>query len=186
METSEQLEFIPASWKVIELQRVKYACSKFEEHVAVAAKPPQPIEKGVPGPGLCAYSVLSKFGDHLPLYREEDIHSRTGWLLRRSTICGWLCELGLLVDALVLRKKHLILQSKVIHTDDTKIKMLATPICQEAKFWPYQGDWLHPYVVFDFTLDRKRYAANLFRADLPRIQGLDGAGTRRRPDSAQE
>lgn len=156
VETSEQLEFVPASWKVIEHQRVKYACPKCQENVAVATKPAQPIEKGVPGPGLCAYSVLSKFGDHLPLYREEDIHSRTGWLLRRSTICGWLCELGLLVEPLVLRQKFLILQSQVIHTDDTKIKMLESPICREAKFWPYQGDWLHPYVVFDFTLDRKR------------------------------
>lgn len=135
VETSEQLEFVPASWKVIEHQRVKYACPKCEENVVVAAKPAQPIEKGVPGPGLCAYSVLSKFGDHLPLYREEDIHSRTGWVIRRSTICGWLCALGLLVEPLVLRMKHLILQSKVIHTDDTKIKMLETPICREAKFW---------------------------------------------------
>lgn len=162
VETSEQLEYIPASWKVIEHQRVKYACPKCQENVVVADKPAQPIEKGVPGPGLCAYSVLSKFGDHLPLYREEDIHSRTGWLIRRSTICGWLFVLGLLVEPLVLRKKHLILQSKVIHTDDTKIKMLESPICREAKFWPYQGDWLHPYVVFDFTLDRKRYGPQKF------------------------
>jgi transposase len=162
VETSEQLEFVPASWKVIEHQRVKYACPKCQENVVVATKPAQPIEKGVPGPGLCAYSVLSKFGDHLPLYREEDIHSRTGWVIRRSTICGWLCTLGLLVEPLVLRMKHLILQSKVIHTDDTKIKMLETPICREAKFWPYQGDWLHPYVVFDFTLDRKRYGPQKF------------------------
>lgn len=162
VETSEQLEFIPASWKVIEHQRVKYACPHCQENVAVADKPAQPIEKGVPGPGLCAYSVLSKFGDHLPLYREEDIHSRTGWVIRRSTICGWLHELGLLVEPLVLRKKQLILQSQVIHTDDTKIKMLDTPLCREAKFWPYQGDWLHPYVVFDFTLDRKRFGPQQF------------------------
>ena len=157
VEKSEQLEFIPASWKVIEHQRVKYACKLCQENVAVATKPPQPIEKGVPGPGLCAYSVLSKFGDHLPLYREEDIHSRSGWLIRRSTICDWLCQLGLLAEPLVMRMKHLVLQSKVIHTDDTKIKMLEPMICREAKFWPYQGDWLNPYAVFDFTLDRTRH-----------------------------
>ncbi len=55
-----------------------------------------------------------------------------------------------------MRMKHLILDSKVIHTDDTKIKMLQPGICQEAKFWPYHGDWLHNYVVVDFTIDRKR------------------------------
>ena len=164
VEISEQLEYVPPQWKVIEHQRVKYCCRECQENVAIAPKPPQPIEKGLPGPGLCAYSVLSKFGDHLPLYREEDIHSRAGHLIRRSTICNWLYQLGLLAQPLVMRMKHLILQSKVIHTDDTKIKMLQPGICQEAKFWPYQGDWLHNYVVFDFTIDRKRFGPQRFLA----------------------
>ncbi len=162
VEKSEQLEYVPAHWKVIEHHRVKYCCCACEENVVVAPKPPQPIEKGLPGPGLCAYSVLSKFGDHLPLYREEDIHSRAGHTIRRSTICNWLYQLGLLVEPLVMRMKHLILDSKVIHTDDTKIKMLQPGICQEAKFWPYHGDWLHNYVVFDFTIDRKRFGPQRF------------------------
>jgi transposase len=162
VETSQQVEFVPAVFKIIEHQRVQYACKSCEENVAIAPKPPQPIEKGIPASGLCSYVVLSKFGDHLPLYREEDLFSRMGWLIRRSTICGWLCELGLLVEPLVMRMKHLLLQSHVIHTDDTKIKMLDTGICREAKFWPYQGDWLHPYVVFDFTLDRSRYGPKNF------------------------
>ena len=156
IETSQQIEFIPAVFKVIEHQRVQYACKTCQENVAIAPKPPQPIEKGLPAPGLCAYVALSKFGDHLPLYREEDLFSRMGWLIRRSTICDWLCELGMLIEPLVMRMKHLVLQSSVIHTDDTKIKMLDIGICREAKFWPYQGDWMHPYVVFDFTLDRSR------------------------------
>jgi transposase len=76
VETSEQLEFVPAKWKVIQHDRVKYACRACGEHVAVAEKPPQPIEKGFPAAGLCAHTTLSKFGDHQPLYRLEDIHSR--------------------------------------------------------------------------------------------------------------
>jgi len=162
VETSQQVEYVPAVFKIIENQRVQYACKACQENVVIAPKPPQPIEKGIPAPGLCSYVVLSKFGDHLPLYREEDLFSRMGWLIRRSTICGWLCELGLLVEPLVMRMKHLLLQSKVIHTDDTKIKMLDTGVCREAKFWPYQGDWLHPYVVFDFTLDRRRFGPKNF------------------------
>lgn len=165
VEISEQLEYVPPHWKVIEHQRVKYCCTACQENVVIAPKPPQPIEKGLPGPGLCAYSVLSKFGDHLPLYREEDIHSRAGHTIRRSTICNWLYELGLLVEPLVQRMKHLILDSRVIHTDDTKIKMLQAEICQEAKFWPYHGDWLHNYVVFDFTIDRKRFGPQRFLED---------------------
>ncbi len=66
VESSEQLELIPASLKAMQHDRVKYACRSCEEHVAIADKPPQPIEKGLPGPGLCAHTVLSKFGDHQP------------------------------------------------------------------------------------------------------------------------
>jgi hypothetical protein len=126
--------------------------------VTLAPKPPQPIEKGLPGPGLAAHTTLSKFGDHTPLYRQEDIHSRIGWTVRRSTLCGWLFDLAWLSLPLVMRMKYLLLQSQVLHTDDTKIKMLnpGLGICQEAKFWPYLGDWLHPYAVYDFTIDRKR------------------------------
>jgi transposase len=86
-ESSEQLEFIPAQWKVIQHDRVKYACQSCQEHVTLAPKPPQPIEKGLPGPGLAAHTTLSKTGDHTPLYRQEDIHSRIGWTVRRSTLC---------------------------------------------------------------------------------------------------
>jgi transposase len=67
-ETSEQLEYIPGTLKVIEHVRVKYACRACQEQVTIAPKPPQPIDKGLPGPGLLAHTVLSKYGDHLPLY----------------------------------------------------------------------------------------------------------------------
>ncbi len=158
VESSEQLELIPAQLKVLQHDRVKYACRVCEEHVAIADKPPQPIEKGLPAPGLCAHTVLSKFGDHLPLYRQEDIHSRLGCTVRRSTLCGWQAALAELAQPLVDRMKHLVLQSQVIHTDDTSIKMLepGRGTTRTCKFWPYLGDWLHPYAVYDFTLSRER------------------------------
>jgi transposase len=158
VESSKQVEIIPARVEVIQHDRVKYACRACQGNVVVAPKLPQPIEKGLPGPGLCAHVTLSKFGDHTPLYRLEDIFLRTGFEIRRSTLCGWLITLAALTRPLVMRMKHLVLDSKVIHTDDTSIKMLepGAGIAQEAKFWPYLGDWLHPYAVYDFTIDRKR------------------------------
>lgn len=158
VESSEQLELIPAQLKVVQHDRVKYACRDCEEHVVIADKPPQPIEKGLPAPGLCAHTVLGKFGDHQPMYRQEDIHSRLGMTIRRSTLCGWQAALAELAKPLVDRMKFLVLESKVIHTDDTSIKMLQ-PGCgttRTCKFWPYLGDWLHPYAVYDFTLSRER------------------------------
>lgn len=170
-ETSEQLELIPAKLIVLEHQRVKYACSHCQQHgvsgqVEIADKPPQPIEKGLPGPGLCAHTVLSKFGDHQPLYRQEDISSRLGLTIRRSTLCGWQAMLADLCLALVLRMKFLVLKSKVIHTDDTSIKMLepGAGTTLTTKFWTYHGDWEHPYVVFDHTLTRERDGPQRFLA----------------------
>ena len=85
-ETSRQLEFTPAQLKVLILERVKYACKACQEQVIIAPVPGKPIEKGLPGPGLLAQVVLSKYGDHLPLYRQEDILARNGVVIRRSTL----------------------------------------------------------------------------------------------------
>ena len=145
VESSEQLELIPARLQVVQHDRVKYACRTCEEHVAIADKPPQPIEKGLPGPGLCAHTVLSKFGDHQPLYRQEDIHSRLGLTIRRSTLCGWQAALAELAQPLVDRMKHLVLASKVIHTDDTSIKMLqpGQGTRRRCAVWAFLGVWAH-------------------------------------------
>ena len=80
--------------------------------------------------------TLSKFGDHTPLYRLEDIFLRTGFKIGRSTLCGWLIAMAELARPLVMRMKHLLLQSQVIHTDDTSIKMLqpGAGVAQEVKF----------------------------------------------------
>jgi transposase len=157
-ETSEQLEYVPASLTVIEHVRVKYACRQCAEHVALAAKPPQPIEKGLPGPGLLAQVVLSKYGDHLPLYRQEDIFARHGVVIRRSTLCDWIAAAADVALALYLRMGELVRQSKVIHTDDTTVPLLDPLIgrARPARFWAYIGDAAHPYTVFDFTESRRR------------------------------
>ncbi len=157
-ETSEQLEYIPASFKVIEHIRVKYACRRCQEHVETAAKAPQPIEKGLPGPGLLAQVVLSKYGDHTPLYRQEDIFSRHGITIRRSTLCDWIAAASDLAEPLYERMSQLIRQSKVIHTDDTTVPLLDPLVghARQARFWAYIGDREHPYSVYDFTESRRR------------------------------
>ncbi len=157
-ETSEQLEYVPASLTVIEHVRVKYACRRCEEHVAVAVKPPQPIEQGLPGPGLLAQVVLSKYGDHLPLYRQEDIFARHGVVIRRSTLCDWIAGAAEIAQALSERMGELVRQSKAIHTDDTTVPLLDPQLgrARTARFWAYIGDAAHPYTLFDFTESRRR------------------------------
>jgi len=157
-ETSEQLEYVPAAMKVIVHERIKYACRQCEEHVAIAAKPPQPIERGLPGPGLLAHTVLSKYGDHLPLYRQEDIFARYGVAIRRSTLCNWTASSADLAEPLYERMCRQVLRSAVVHTDDTSVKLLDASLghARTARFWAYIGDKEHPYSVYDFTDSRAR------------------------------
>jgi transposase len=164
-EVSEQLEFIPAQVKVLRHERVRYACAACEEHVALAPKPLQPIEKGLPGPGLLAYLTLSKYGDYLPLYRLEDILSRSGILLRRSTLCGWVAAVADLLGPLYDMMCRRVLGSHVIHTDDTGIKMLSEGQCRNCKFWTYVGDSANPFAVYEFSLTREGKEPSRFLKD---------------------
>jgi transposase len=91
-EVSEQLEYVPASMRVLQHVWFRYACRACQEHVAIADKPPQPIDKGLPGPGLLAQTITSKYSDHLPLYRLEDIFARHGMELSRATLRGWMAS----------------------------------------------------------------------------------------------
>ena len=157
-ETSQQLEFIPAQLKALVHERVKYACKACQEQVDCLPVPGKPIEKGLPGPGLLAQVVLSKYGDHTPLYRQEDILARSGVILRRSTLCDWVAAASELLAPLYLLMIRRVLQSKVIHTDDTTVKLLDPEKEKSiiARFWAYLGDFQYPYVVYDFTDSRRR------------------------------
>jgi transposase len=164
-ETSEQLEFEPATLYVIEHVRPTYACKRCEGNVTTASKPLQPIEKGLAGPGLLAQVITSKYGDHLPLYRQEQIFKRSGQSIPRSTTCGWMASCAALVKPLVDRMKTLTLQSKVIHTDDTPVPVLEPKRgkTRTGRLWVYVGDHDHPYTVFDYTPTRGRDGpANFF------------------------
>ncbi len=160
-EVSEQLEFVPASLFVNRHVRYIYACGDdacLESSVATAPKPPQPIEKGLPGPGLLAYVVASKLADHLPLNRQEDILARAGVHLRRSTLCDWMAQCAQLASPLYELMGRRVLCSGVLGVDDTPVQVQDRELdhTRKAYFWPYYGDDDHPYVWLDFTTSRAR------------------------------
>jgi transposase len=165
-EESKQLDYEPAKLKVIVHKRAVYGCpAKHDEAKLITApKPPQPIEKGLAAPGLLAAMALGKFGDHLPGYRLEDILSRHGVEIRRSTIYDWLSAAADLVEPLVALMRERVLQSKVIHTDDTQVKLIDKSLSETrtARFWAYVGDRGHPYIVYDFTETRERHGPQQF------------------------
>jgi len=135
-----------------------------EAVVIAAAKPAMPIAKGLPGPGLLAHLIVSKYVDHLPLHRLERTYERQGLLLPRSTLCDWLASSAILLRPLYEVMVAIVLQSRALHTDDTAVKMQVMPTHQlhTARLWVYLGDKNHPYNVFDFTQTRQRDGPQCF------------------------
>jgi transposase len=135
--------------------------------VIAAPKPAMPIAKGLPGPGLLAHLIVSKYTDHMPLHRLERAYERQGLFLHRSTLCDWLGACADLLRPLYDLMVGAVLQSRVIHTDDTPVKLqeLVTHRLSTARLWAYLGDAAHPYNVFDFTVNHKRDGPQRFLAD---------------------
>jgi transposase len=166
-DVSEQLDFTPASYYVIEHVRPVYACidPACGCGVAQARKPAQPIEKGLAAPCLLAHVITSKYCDHLPLHRQERILARHGIDLSRKTLCDWTIQTAQFLAPVVAAMTVEVLKSKVLHTDDTpaqvqdKEKKRST---RKAYLWPYVGDNAHPYNVFDYTPTRSREGPEVF------------------------
>jgi len=165
-EASERLEYVPALLVVVQDVCRKYACPKGCT-VVTAAKPMQPIEKGLPGPGLPAHVAVSKYADHQPLYRQEEMLARQGVSLSRRTMAGWMGQSAELLNPLYEKMKEAVLASKVIQTDDTPVGVLDPDLnrTRTGRIWTYVGDGGHPYTVYDYTPDRSRDGPVAFIGD---------------------
>ncbi len=173
-ETHEQLDYIPAKVKVIEHIRLKYGCPQCEKNaspegsqIVTADKPLLPIEKGLAAPGLLSYVMVSKYGDHLPLHRLEGILKRHGIDIARSTMCDWAAQCADALRPLYELMVDEVRLSKVIHTDDTPVKVQDRSRTQTrtGRFWVYLGDKDHPYTVFAYTPSRSRDGPMTFLRD---------------------
>jgi transposase len=154
-EVREQLEYVPASLVVLQHVRPKYACARCQAHVVIAERLPEPIEKGLPGPGLLAHVAVSKYADHLPLYRQEGIFKRFGVGLPRSTMCDWMAAAAGLLEPLVKAMLRRVLSSRVVQTDDTPV-----PVqdhngkgIKTGHLWAQIGDENNRFTVYDYTPD---------------------------------
>jgi transposase len=175
---SHSLEFIPARLEVHVHVLPKYACSKCRDGVASPPVPPKPTPGGLAGPGLIAFVVVSKFADHLPLYRLEDILTRHGVHLARSTLCDWVRDAATVLEPLAALQRSLVLQSPVIWTDDTPVTVLGgdQPGSSKGRFWTYIGDAEHPYSTYDFTRNWTRDGPATFLSDYRGFLQADAYG----------
>jgi len=117
--------------------------------------------------GALAQVVVSKYADHLPLHRQESIFARHGMELSRATMCDWTRASALMLEPIVAVMKERIVESKVIHTDDTPVTVREP--CKsgthQGRFWTYLGYCNHPYVVYDYTKSRRRDGPMEFLCD---------------------
>ncbi|MDP2652375.1 MAG: IS66 family transposase [bacterium] len=174
---TEELEYIPASFRVKEHARIRYACRRCQEKPVQLAALPRPIEKGRPGPGLIAHVLTSKYADHIPLNRQSQIMAREGVDIARSTLCDWVADGYDRLGPLLRGLKHSILQSRVVGNDDTKIIMQLNHRGGGRKtcyLWSSTGD--RKEVYFDFTTGRGREGPTKFFGNYQGTIVVDGYG----------
>jgi transposase len=132
-----------------------------------AARPPSPIARGLAGPGLLAHVIVSKFCDHLPLYRCERMLARFGVNLSRSTLCDWLAQSAALLRPLWELLKGRVQQSGAIQTDDTPVRVQAqaAAAAHQGRLWVQVGDAGHPGLVYFYSPNREGQWPQTFLAD---------------------
>ena len=174
-EVSERIDHTPAVLKVIETVRTKYACKRHEESGVLTAEPPvHPIAKGMATAGLLAHTLVSKYKDHLPLYRQSRILGRHGAEIPESTLCDWVKGATEILDPIVRAMRLSVLESAVVQSDDTPVLVLDRNHQQGRRrsfLWAYVGD--RSEVVFDFTAGRGRDGPKQFLGDYHGILQAD-------------
>jgi len=157
-EVSEQLARIPAKSYVKQHARIKYCCRKCECAPKIAEVPNKVIDKGLADAGFIAEIAVQKFGDHLPLHRQEQIFARDGIHVPRSTSCAWMGVAATLLEPIVIWATADVLKSHKLHTDDTPIRVQEPGAHQTktARLWVYVGDEEHPHTIFAYTRSRSR------------------------------
>lgn len=162
-DVTRELEYEPAKLVAHIHSRPKYACRRCKNGVSAAPLPARPIPGGIAGPGLITEVYVGKFGDHLPLHRLEDILTRYGVYISRSTLSDWMKAVADLFRPLYELQRARVLQSSVMWTDDTYITVLGGRQGSfKGYFWTYIGDEQHPYSVYDFTNSRTRAGPTRF------------------------
>lgn len=121
---SKMLNYHPAVLEVEVHVLPKYACPCCKDGVTSPPVPPRPLDRALPGPGLLSHIIVSKFSDHLPLYRQEDILLRHGLHIARSTLCDWVRGAAEVLTPLATRQRQLVLRSPLLWTDDTTVRLL--------------------------------------------------------------
>lgn len=161
-DVTEELEYVPGRFVVNRFIRPRMACACCE-HFQQAALPSRPIERGRPGPGLISHVLVSKYADHLPLYRQSQIYGRESVDLERSTLADWVGKASALLTPLADAIGRHVRSGAAIHADDTPVDVLNPGHGKTltGRLWTYVRDerpWgstAPPAAWYRFSMDRK-------------------------------
>jgi transposase len=161
-DTSERLDIVPAQFRVLVVRRPKYACRACE-NVVQAPAPARLIEGGLPTEATVAQVLVSKYADHLPLYRQAQIYARQGINLDRSTLADWVGRAAFMLRPVHERLLCVLKSSAKLFADETTAPVLdpGRGRTKTGQFWAYARDdrpWGGadpPGVVYVYAPDRK-------------------------------
>jgi transposase len=156
-DVSERLDIIPAQFFVHRHIRGKWTCKCCQTLVQEPVEP-QVIDKGMPTAGLVAHTTVSRFVDHIPYYRQEQINARSGIHTPRSTLASWSGQAGAALIPLYDAHRRFVLSCSVVHADETPVAMLdpGAGKTKRAYIWAYarSGFDVSPGVVYEFCVGR--------------------------------
>lgn len=162
-DVTEELDYVPGHFVVRQIVRPRMACKGCEAFVQ-AELPSRPITRGRGGPGLLAHVLVSKYCDHVPLYRQSAIYAREEVDLHRSTLTDWVGRSTSLLSPLADHIGALVRAGPALFADDTPLKLQTkgkTGKSQTARLWCYVRDerpWAGqapPCAWYQFSTDRK-------------------------------
>ncbi len=164
-EASEQLKYIPAQASVIQHVRPKYACKPCQENVKIAPMPILLLPKSIATPELVAHTIIAKYCDHLPLYRQESIWSRLEIDMPRSSLCGWILKTAELCEPLVKLLQKFIVNYDYAQADETTVQVLnevGRSNTTKSYMWCYRGGGEYLSIVYNYQETRGGYHAQQF------------------------
>ena len=179
---SERLDIIPAQLRVLVVRRPKYACRACEEVVVQAPAPARLIEGGLPTEATVAHVLVSKYADHLPLYRQAQIYSRQGIDLDRSTLADWVGRAAFMLRPVHERLLATLKTSAKLFADETTAPVLdpGRGRTKTGQLWAYARDdrpWGGadpPGVAYVYAPDRKAERPIAHLAGFKGILQVDG------------
>jgi transposase len=175
-DVSEQLDVEPAKYFVVVTKREKRACPRCQQGVSAAAVPARIVDKGLVSDRVVIDTVVAKYSDHLPLYRQSAILEReTGVEIGRATMDGWGMRVGELLTPVVAAMRRELLGGSYIQADETTVDVQmhdGRGQNHQAYLWQYGRPGAG--VVFDFRLGRGREGPQEFLGNFEGILQTDG------------